>query len=301
MSRPRTIALILAALVTAPLGAQVATKKALTLDGARRVIASAVTEARRNHTTGVIAVVDEGGNLMALERIDDTFAAGANISIGKARTAVLFKRPTKVFEDIITGGRTPMIALNDFTPLQGGIPIVVDGQVVGGVGVSGAASAQQDEELAIAGAAAVATPATGMTGTSGMSGISGSADAATVRFWNHDQVAAAFARGAVLYDGAAGSRNYMVHASRREEPGMAEVHAKDTDIIYVLAGRARLVTGGSVVDGKETATDEVRGARIDHGQERDLAPGDVVIVPNGTPHRFEDVKGPLTYYVVKVR
>src|SRR6266545_2843251 len=80
--------------------------------------------------------------------------AGANISIGKARTAVLFKRPTKVFEDIIKNGRTAMVALPDslFTPLQGGIPIVVDGQIVGGVGVSGASSAQQDEELAIAGA-----------------------------------------------------------------------------------------------------------------------------------------------------
>src|SRR5215203_586374 len=120
----------------------VAPKKSLTLDGARRVIASAQAEAKKvNATGGVVAVVDEGGNLMALERLDGTFAAGANISIGKARTAVLFKKPTKVFEDIIKNGRTSMVALNDFTPLQGGIPIVVDGEVVGGVGVSGAASA----------------------------------------------------------------------------------------------------------------------------------------------------------------
>ena len=107
---------------------------------------------RLNAPGGVIAVVDEGGNLMALERLDGTFAAGANISIGKARTAVIFKKPTKVFEDIIKNGRTPMIALNDFTPLQGGVPVLVDGEVIGGVGVSGAASARQDEELAIAGA-----------------------------------------------------------------------------------------------------------------------------------------------------
>jgi glc operon protein GlcG len=94
---------------------------------------------------------------MALERLDGTFAAGANISIGKARTAVLFKRPTKAFEDLIKNGRTAMVALPDsfFTPLQGGVPITVDGQIVGGVGVSGAASAQQDEELAIAGASAL--------------------------------------------------------------------------------------------------------------------------------------------------
>jgi glc operon protein GlcG len=141
----------------APLAhAQVTTRKALTLEGAKKAIAAAVAEARKSNATGVIAVVDEGGNLMALERIDGTFAAGANISIGKARTAVLFKKPTKFFEELIAKGRTAMVAV-DFTPLQGGVPIVVEGQVVGGIGVSGASSAAQDEELANAGAAAVAT------------------------------------------------------------------------------------------------------------------------------------------------
>jgi glc operon protein GlcG len=137
--------------------AQVADKKSLTLDGARKVIAAAEEYAKQNKAPGgVIAVVDAGGNLMALERLDGTFPAGANISIGKARTAVLFQKPTKVFEDIINKGRTAMAALPDsfFTPLQGGIPVVFDGQIIGGVGVSGAMSAAQDEELAIAGAAA---------------------------------------------------------------------------------------------------------------------------------------------------
>src|SRR6266496_4158881 len=138
--------------------AQSVEKKALTLDGAKKVIAAAVAEAKsKNAPGGAIAVVDEGGNLIAVERLDNTFAAGANISIGKARTAVLFKRPTKFFEDVINKGRTAMTTLNDFTPLQGGIPIIVDGQIIGAVGVSGAASAQQDEELAIAGAKALAT------------------------------------------------------------------------------------------------------------------------------------------------
>jgi glc operon protein GlcG len=138
--------------------AQTAQKTALTLAGAKKVIAAAVAEAKtRNAPGGAIAVVDEGGNLVVVERLDNTFAAGANISIGKARTAVLFKRPTKFFEDVINKGRTAMTTLSDFTPLQGGIPIVADGQVIGGVGVSGAASAQQDEELAIAGANALAT------------------------------------------------------------------------------------------------------------------------------------------------
>ena len=153
---------ILAAIVVATLSfaasAQTVEKKSLTIEGAKKVIAAAVAYAKKNNAPGgVIAFVDDGGNLMALERLDGTFAAGANISVGKARTAVLFKRPTKVFEDVIKNGRTSMVALPDafFTPLKGGIPIAVDGQIVGGVGVSGAASAQQDEELAIAGAAAL--------------------------------------------------------------------------------------------------------------------------------------------------
>ncbi len=146
-------ALVLATAAVAP--AQVMQKKTLNLEGARRVIAAAQAEAKKNNATGVVAVVDDGGNLIALERLDGTFAAGANISIGKARTAVLFKKPTKFFEDVIKNGRTAMVTVEHFTPLQGGIPIFVDGQVVGGVGVSGAASAQQDEEFAIAGAAAV--------------------------------------------------------------------------------------------------------------------------------------------------
>src|SRR3989442_9375479 len=135
--------------------AQTVGKKTLTLQGAERVIAAAKAEAQRLHAPGgVIAVVDDGGNLMALERLDGTFAMGATISIGKARTAVLFKKPTRFFEELINKGRTAMTAVDGFTPLIGGIPIIVGGEVVGGIGVSGAASASQDEELALAGAAA---------------------------------------------------------------------------------------------------------------------------------------------------
>jgi uncharacterized protein GlcG (DUF336 family) len=153
-----SLAILTGLTLSSAAAAQTLEKKGLTLDGAKKVIAAAVAEAKsKNAPGGAIAVVDEGGNLVAVERLDNTFAAGANISIGKARTAVLFKRPTKFFEDVINKGRTAMTALNDFTPLQGGIPIIVDGQTIGGVGVSGAASAQQDEELAIAGASALAT------------------------------------------------------------------------------------------------------------------------------------------------
>jgi len=201
-------------------------KKVLTLDGARKVIAGAAAQAKHNQSAGAIAVVDDGGNVMALERLDGTFAAGPNIAIGKARTAALFKLPTKFFEEVIAKGRTSMVALNDFTPLQGGVPLVVDGQIVGAVGVSGAKNADQDNELAMAGAAALnaATP--------------------DVTYFDKDTVVAAFAKGSVLFNNG---QPYMVHASRREQTGMAEIHTKDADIIYVLDGTATFVTGGTAV------------------------------------------------------
>jgi glc operon protein GlcG len=271
---------------------QIAEKKALTLDGAKRVIAAASLAAKQKNAPGaVVAVVDDGGNPIALERLDGTFAAGANISLGKARTAVLFKPPTKAFEDIIRNGRTPMIALNDFTPLQGGVPIMVDGQILGGVGVSGAASAEQDEEIAIAGANAAKEFAAPKTSSS---------NANEVTFFEKKSVDAAFAKGAVLFDGN-GDRNYMVHASRREKPGQAEVHTKDADVIHVLSGGATFVTGGTVIDGKNIAPDEIRGSGIEGGESRQLAQGDVIIVPNGVPHWFKEINGPFLYYVVKVR
>src|SRR5215510_6794923 len=172
--RLMTVALMVAAFAGAAAATEITDRKTLTLDGARRAIAAAVAQAHKNHAGGVIAVVDDGGNLMALERVDGTFAAGANISIGKARTAALFQKPTRAFEEIIAKGRTAMVALNDFTPLQGGVPIVVDGQIVGAVGASGAASAQQDEELAMTAAAAI------------------NAGPGAVTFFDHDEVRTAF-------------------------------------------------------------------------------------------------------------
>jgi glc operon protein GlcG len=150
----RTVIIIL--LMAAPaLAAPVVEKTSLTLDGAKQVAAAAAAEARRNNEGGVIAIVDDGGNLLYLERLDGTFAAGSTIAIGKARTAALFRKSTSAFEDVIRNGRTAMVALNDFTPLQGGVPIEVGGAVVGAIGVSGAANQQQDEAVAAAGAAAL--------------------------------------------------------------------------------------------------------------------------------------------------
>lgn len=278
------------ALGTASASAQVVSKPTLTLAGARLVIAAAMADARaRQAPGGVIAVVDDGGNLIALERLDNTFAAGAAVSIGKARTAVLFKRPTRVFEEIIRNGRTPMIALDDFTPLQGGVPIEIDGQIVGAIGVSGAASAQQDDEIAIAGAQAFAA---GNTEASSESGA--------VAYFPANAVSASFAKGAVLLDGS-GGRQYMVHTSRRDQAGQAEIHLAETDIIYVVEGTTTFVTGGRVVNPRTTGADEVRGDRIEDGEMRTLTRGDVVVVPAGTPHWFSRVDGPVQYYVVKVR
>jgi uncharacterized protein GlcG (DUF336 family) len=288
----RKITLLAAALslgaLVAPATAQVAEHKSLTIEGARNVIAAAVSYARTRAGTGVIAVVDDGGNLMALERLDGTFAAGANISIGKARTAALFKKPTRLFEELINKGRTAMTTV-DFTPLIGGVPIMVDGQIVGAIGVSGAASAAEDEEVALAGAAGVESQVS----------MTAPVHTMNVSYFSHDQVSAAFAKGSVLLDGA--GRNYMVHASRRDKPGRVEVHVLDTDVIYVQDGSAILVTGGAMVGGRTIEPNEIRGDSITGGETRRIVKGDVITVPNGTPHWFQEVKGTLTYYVVKVR
>ena len=132
---------------------QVTVKHALTLEGARKVGEAAMKFAKENGVGPSIAVVDEGGYLLYFVRSEGSFAAGANVSVGKAHTSAIFKKPTKDFEDIINKGRFTMTALTDFTPLQGGVPIIHDGQVIGAIGVSGAKSAAQDEEVAKAGVA----------------------------------------------------------------------------------------------------------------------------------------------------
>ena len=109
-------------------------------------------EARRRGSTVVIVVVDDGGHLLLLERLDDTQVASVEVGIGKARTAAIFRRPSKVFEDQVRDGRVAAIALPGATPLQGGVPIAVDGKVIGAIGVSGN-TPQEDEDIAKVGAA----------------------------------------------------------------------------------------------------------------------------------------------------
>jgi glc operon protein GlcG len=125
---------------------------------------------------------------------------------------------------------------------------------------------------------------------------SAAADDAAVVYVPAERVRAAFAKGEPLRE----QDDLKVHASRREGPGEVEIHARDTDVIYVLEGRAIFVTGGTIVEARTVAADEVRGRSIEGGETRTLAPGDVIVVPRGVPHWFREVPGPLTYYVVKV-
>ena len=111
------------------------------------------------------------------------------------------------------------------------------------------------------------------------------------------EVAAAFAKGMPLLE----RDGYKVHASRRDAAGKAEIHTKDTDIVYVLEGTTTIITGGEVVDPQSIAPEEIRGASIRGGDSQHLAKGDLLIVPNGVPHWFKEVPGPFLYYVVKVR
>src|SRR5262245_43391004 len=132
---------------------QPATKRILTLSLAKKIAAAAEAEAMKRGSTVVIAVVDDGGHLLVLERLDDTQVASVEVGIGKARTAAIFRRPSKEFEDQVKNGRVAALALPGATPLQGGIPISFQGKLIGAVGVSGN-TPQEDEDIAKVGAAA---------------------------------------------------------------------------------------------------------------------------------------------------
>lgn len=151
--------LLTVAIVAAMAGgahAQLIEKTALTLEGAKRIAAAAEQKARAVGARVVIAVVDEGGSLLLLERLDDTQVASVNVGIDKARTAAIYRRPSKVFEDQVKNGRVSALALHGAVALQGGVPIVVEGKVIGAIGVSGETPGQ-DEDIALAGATVAAS------------------------------------------------------------------------------------------------------------------------------------------------
>jgi glc operon protein GlcG len=147
------------ALAGAPLAAQsgpglTLDKKVLTLAAARTAVAAAEAEATRRGLGVVIVVVDDAGTVIELTRMDTAQVASVNVGIGKARTAAIYRRPSRDFEEQIRDGRVAALALADATPLQGGVPVLIGGRVVGAVGVSGD-SPQVDEAIAIAGARAI--------------------------------------------------------------------------------------------------------------------------------------------------
>jgi glc operon protein GlcG len=140
MRRSIGLALVIAASLALPgreAFAQLKDKKVLTLAAAQKMIAAAQLEAERNHLAGVIAVVDDGGWPILVLRMDNAaFLASVELAPGKARTAALFKKPSQALEDSINHGRTAAVTARDFIEMQGGLPIVVDGQVIGGIGAS---------------------------------------------------------------------------------------------------------------------------------------------------------------------
>jgi glc operon protein GlcG len=161
------------------------------------------------------------------------------------------------------------------------MPIMYEGQVIGAIGVSGASSADEDQELATLGASASLTE---------------DASQPSVFRASAETVAARFQTGGLLLD----AEPYKVDAGRRTGPGEVEFHTSVTDIMYVLEGEATVVTGGEMVDRRQVGPGEYRASATRGGTAQHLARGDVMVIPAGVPHWFKEVPGPLTYYVVKV-
>jgi uncharacterized protein GlcG (DUF336 family) len=238
---------------------------ALTYHGARLAAEAAAAAATERGVAPVVAVVDAAGELMYLWRPDRAQVASVGVATDKARTAAIYRRPSKDFEDQASGGRPSALHLARAVPLQGGMPIVHGGEVVGAIGVSGASSADEDQELAVLGAQT----------------LEAAADAPpppATRF-SRPMVRAQFREGGLLLD----TRRYKVDAGRRVGPGEIECHDTVVDIMHVVEGTATVETG---VDGKVTT--------------HHLDEGDVLVVPAGAPHRFTAVSDPFLYLVVKV-
>jgi glc operon protein GlcG len=141
----------LAAMAVGAAQAQLADKKALTLPIAKQIAAAAEQAAVANKNHMFILIVDDGGNLMYMERMDEAQLGSFEVALGKARSAVMFKRPTKMFEEaVIKNGYSPILKLPNAMPIEGGIPLVVDGHILGAIGVSGG-TPQEDGKSAQAG------------------------------------------------------------------------------------------------------------------------------------------------------
>lgn len=259
---------------------------ALTYDGARLAAEAVAAASAQRGVSPVAAVVDAGGALVYLWRPDAAQVASADVSVDKARTAAIYRRPSKDFEDQASGGRPSALHLARAVPLQGGMPIVHHGHVVGAVGVSGASSADEDQELATIGAGALAAAMA--------AGRNGGANGAV--FFSRGDVDHKFESGGLLLD----AQRYKLDAGRRTAPGEVEYHERVVDVMHVVEGTATVVTGGTMVEPRTVAPGELRAPTVDGGTPHRLGQGDVLAIPNGVPHQFVEVSDPFLYFVVKV-
>jgi len=243
---------------------------ALTHDGARLAVDAVAAAARERGVAPVVSAVDAGGALLYLHRPDNAQVASVEVTTDKARTAAIYRRPSKDFEEQASHGRPSALHLARAVPLQGGMPILHEGHVVGAIGVSGASSADEDQELATIGANALASP-------------NGRANGATL--FTSEDVRQKFQTGGLLLETPA----YKIDAGRRSGPGTPELHESEVDVMRVVEGSATVVTGG-----------EIKGDRIEGGKAHKLAEGDVIAIPRGVPHQFVEATDPFLYFVVKV-
>jgi glc operon protein GlcG len=253
-------------------------RPALTYHGARLAAETVGAAARARGVAPVVSVVDAGGELTYLWRPDEAQVASVKVTTDKARTAAIYRRPSRDFEEQAGHGRPSALHLAGAVPLQGGMPIRHGDHVIGAVGVSGASSADEDQELATIGAAALAS------------------EEAMATFIPRERVESTFATGGLLLD----TPHYKVDAGRRTAPGDVEYHVHTTDIMRVVEGSATVVTGGELLDPREAGPGEIRGRAIEGGTTHQLSEGDVLVVPAGVAHQFVAVSDPFLYFVTKV-
>jgi glc operon protein GlcG len=259
---------------------------ALTYEGARVAAEAAGAVAAERGVAPVISAVDAGGALMYLVRPDSAQVASVEVTTDKARTAAIYRRPSKDFEDQASGGRPSALHLARAVPLQGGVPIEYDGEVVGAIGVSGATDADEDRELAEVAARSIKAAIAAR----------GNGDSNGAEHFPAAAVEERFRSGGLLLD----QPGYKIDAGRREGPGEVEYHEHAVDVMHVVRGTATVLTGGAMVDAREVAPGELRAAAVEGGDPHELSEGDVFAIPNGVPHQFTEVSDPFLYFVVKV-
>jgi uncharacterized protein GlcG (DUF336 family)/mannose-6-phosphate isomerase-like protein (cupin superfamily) len=251
---------------------------ALTYEGAKHVAEAVGRAAAERGVAPVVSAVDAGGALIYLHRPDGAQVASVEVTTDKARTAAIYRRESKDFEEQASGGRPSALHLARAVPLQGGVPIEHAGEVIGAVGVSGASSADEDRELALIGARALEPSPNG------------------VAYFDRHTVATKFQNGGLLLD----TQGYKLDAGRRTAPGEVEYHESVVDVMHVVQGHASVVTGGEMVEPREVAPGELRADTVEGGTPHELSEGDVLAIPNGVPHQFTEVSDPFLYFVVKV-